>query len=372
MFGACVGSYLNVVIYRLPLGLSTNDPKRSFCPICKKEIPMSRNIPLITWLVQKGKCAECSAPIPVRYFLVELFTALIWVACWWFFAVHTPAPFGAPWYYPPAIAAFFILISTLAISITCIDIDHMIIPAPLTYMGMVAGLAAGALLPHHLGAETMIEGLMASGWGLIAGFGALWLVVLIGKLLFGKKSFDFDKPTEWHLRDANPDDPNDDISFVLDGEDNFWWELFFRKSDKLILNGVADVELDGEKIDTDSMVIQRERVIAGDKEVEIEKLKSLKGTVQSVVIPREAMGMGDVHLLGMIGACLGWQSLLFVILAASLFGIVVHLAARAGLGKPMPFGPSLLAGAVAWVLVGEQTVDWYIKFVNQLAGAPTV
>ena len=68
VLGACVGSFLNVAIYRLPRGLSVNEPKRSFCPGCNKEIPWFRNIPLVTWLVQRGKCAECKGSIPVSLF----------------------------------------------------------------------------------------------------------------------------------------------------------------------------------------------------------------------------------------------------------------------------------------------------------------
>ena len=59
VLGACIGSFLNVCIYRMPLGLSVNEPKRSFCPSCKYQIPLHHNIPLLTWLVLRGKCANC-------------------------------------------------------------------------------------------------------------------------------------------------------------------------------------------------------------------------------------------------------------------------------------------------------------------------
>src|SRR5438094_2219268 len=80
--GAIVGSFLNVCIYRMPLGISVNKPRRSFCPKCKYQIPWYSNLPLITWVAQRGKCRNCGAPISVRYVLVELLTALLFLAVW--------------------------------------------------------------------------------------------------------------------------------------------------------------------------------------------------------------------------------------------------------------------------------------------------
>ena len=64
--GAGIGSFLNVVIYRVPRDISVNNPKRSFCPTCKKQIPMWQNIPLFSWLLLRGKCSACAAPISAR------------------------------------------------------------------------------------------------------------------------------------------------------------------------------------------------------------------------------------------------------------------------------------------------------------------
>jgi prepilin signal peptidase PulO-like enzyme (type II secretory pathway) len=74
--GASVGSFLNVCIYRIPIGLTVMKPERSFCPICRSQIKAFDNIPLVSWLVLRGRCRSCHAPIPLWYFLVELFAAI--------------------------------------------------------------------------------------------------------------------------------------------------------------------------------------------------------------------------------------------------------------------------------------------------------
>src|SRR5215831_11483647 len=81
VFGTIVGSFLNVCIHRMPRGVSIVSPP-SHCPHCGYSIPWYLNVPLVTWLYLRGKCAHCGAPISIRYFLVELLTGLLFLSCW--------------------------------------------------------------------------------------------------------------------------------------------------------------------------------------------------------------------------------------------------------------------------------------------------
>src|SRR6476659_6589503 len=133
VLGAAIGSFLNVCIYRLPRALSVNEPRRSFCPSCKKPIPWQQNLPLLSWLLLRGKCTNCGSRIAFRYFAVELLTALLFLAVWLVF----------PW---PIILVYWVFVSLLLVA-TFIDFEHFIIPDEITIGGTVAGLLASLALP---------------------------------------------------------------------------------------------------------------------------------------------------------------------------------------------------------------------------------
>ena len=140
VLGAAIGSFLNVCIYRLPRDLSVNQPRRSFCPSCKKPIPWYQNLPLLSWLLLRGKCANCGSRIAFRYFAVELLTALLFLAVWLAF----------PW---PIALVYWVFVSLLVVA-TFIDFEHFIIPDEITIGGTVAGVLASVALPALMGEDS--------------------------------------------------------------------------------------------------------------------------------------------------------------------------------------------------------------------------
>lgn len=359
--GACIGSFLNVVIYRVPLGMSVNEPKRSFCPQCCAPISMVRNIPLASWLLLRGKCANCRAPIPFRYFGVELLTALMVTAAWRVF--------------PPVVFLPLAAGIALWIAITFIDAEHLIIPTGLTWGGTAAGLAGSIVWPHlprlaggweraapWIPGAGWAAGLMHSAIGWAAGFFGLWAVVELGKLAFGRKAMTFSDPARWQLRE--PENDTDPLLFEIGDETIAWWDIFYRKTDRLLVDCRA-ILVDGSEVPAGNLVICEEAIELPDGTVkQLADLKSLSGTAVSAVIPREAMGFGDVHLMGMIGAFFGWSGVLFALFASSFYAIVLAIFARIGFGRQLPFGPFLVMGALTWAFGGWKLWAWYFEFLR--------
>jgi leader peptidase (prepilin peptidase)/N-methyltransferase len=136
IIGAVVGSFLNVVIYRVPKGESVVRPGSS-CPACGAKIKPYNNIPILSWFVLRGKCAVCGAPFSIRYPMVELLTALLFAACF--------AKFGMT-----ATSGAYMAFCAALVAVIFIDIDHFIIPDRITLPGIVIGLiCAGTFLPVH-------------------------------------------------------------------------------------------------------------------------------------------------------------------------------------------------------------------------------
>lgn len=358
--GAGIGSFLNVVIYRLPLGISVNNPRRSFCFSCKKQIPWYRNLPLITWVVQRGKCAECGAGISFRYFFVELLTGLL------FYAVfrHFLGPWGFLSTWGPVVLVFWIF-TALLVAGTFIDIDHYILPHSITLGGLGVGLLSSYFVPQIFEEHSGSKAIVISFVSACVGLGILWAVAELGKLAFGKRRFRYESSTPWSI--TQPDEKEPPV-FTAGEETLSWADIFTRASDRLVITGET-VTVNDRTFGAGQTEIRMEtmKVLPSAGEVvsyKLEDVKKIEGKTTEIVIPREAMGFGDVLLIAMIGSFLGWKAVLFTIVAASVLGSVFAMVTRL-IGKTewsakIPFGPYLAAGAMIWLFYGVQFLEWYL------------
>ena len=362
--GAGIGSFLNVVIYRLPLGISVNNPKRSYCPSCKYQIPMWQNIPLLSWLLLRGKCANCGGKISMRYFWVELLTGVLFYMVF----LKVIGDYAEPWpfikVWGPQVLCLWVFVSLLVAG-TFIDIDHFILPHSITIGGAVVGVLSAWWVPALVEQETHTHGLIISLASAALGLGGLWLVVELGKLAFGRKKFVFEKEQEWQVTQPDENEP----PVVVFGEQKFdWADLFMRASDRMVVS-CHSLQVNERSFGavTAELWVDKLKVREGSnlEEFDLEGVTTLRAKTTQVVIPREAMGFGDVLFLMMIGAFTGWQAVLFTILAASVLGTVfavIHrVTGRAEWGAKIPFGPYLAMGAVLWIFYGPLVVDWYIS-----------
>lgn len=240
VLGLFVGSFLNVCIYRLPIG-RTVLWGRSHCPHCDRQIRAWENIPIVSWLALRGGCAGCGARIGLKYPLVELVTALLFA--------------GAAWLYGPTLLLVpRLLFACAMVVLFMIDLEHRILPNVITLPGIVTGLAFSLFLPP--------------------GFrDALLGAVVCSLLLFGM------------------------------------------------------------------------------------------GEVVSRALGKEALGFGDVKMIAMMGAFLGWQLTLVSLFLASALGSVIGIglvAITKNRDYLIPLGSFLAIGAIAAAAVGQPLLDWYI------------
>ncbi len=239
--GTCIGSFLNVCIYRLPVSESIVFPK-SKCPKCSQPIRWYDNIPVLSYIMLRGRCRECRVRIPVRYTVVEITTGLCALAVYKSYGLTLPA------------ICYFIFIAALIVVIF-IDIDHKIIPNTITLPGIPICFLLSFGIPDVTWKASLI--------GILAGGGSLFLVA--------------------------------------------------------------------------------------------------KG--YQIVTHKDGMGGGDIKLLAMMGAFIGWQGVLFTIYVSSILGTVVGVIVMIAAGKnfkyAIPFGPFLSIGAITYIFFGDAVTQWY-------------
>ena len=364
-FGCIVGSFLNVVIYRLPREMSVASPP-SHCPQCNYTIPWHQNIPLITWLWQRGKCVSCELPIPVRYFLVELLTGLAFLGAW--LLVHCQFAGGPdPFITKPIIAALvtLALVTLLGglIASTFIDLEHFIIPDDLTKGGMVAGVVFSLAAPQLHGAYLGTEigrgtALLYSLLGMTCGGAIIYAVVRMGKALFGKQTFSSEEPVRvtfaTHAMHMETEGDEEDTELLYE-------EIFYRSGDTITLHA-EHVELLDRCLWDQHIAITAESARIGQEEFEPDDIPHMEVTTTKVIVPREAMGFGDVKFMAAIGAFLGWQATVFSLMFSAVMGAIVGtliMATRKDNANIIPYGPYIALAAVIWIFGGYQLWDWW-------------
>ena len=347
-FGAVVGSFLNVCVHRMPREESIVLPP-SHCPQCNQRIRWSDNIPLASYLVLRGRCRHCGARISPRYFVVELLTAVLFLLIWNQFK-------GG---YPVLCPIYWVLVAGL-IAGSFIDFEHYIIPNEITVGGVVVGFLASMAVPslQHEAAHGLAA--LRSLGGILAGGLVLFLIAEFGKLLFGRLRVPLPQDTMIVIGDNKLKLPDEEIA---------WPDLFSRSSDRIRFEAtrlkLADKEFNGATV-----IVREDSITINGEQQPLANVGRIEATTNMIVIPREAMGLGDVKLLAGIGAFLGWQAAVFAIFLSSTVGSLVSLALIA-VGKKefqsrIPYGPYIALGAVVWIFAQDQLLGMFAVYLSDM------
>lgn len=350
IFGCMVGSFLNVCIHRLPLGQSIVTPP-SHCPHCKYSIPWYLNVPLVTWFYLRGKCRNCGAPISIRYFLVELLTGLVFLGCW--------LAFGHRSVWVALISAGFLAGLIVA---TFIDFEHFIIPDQITIGGMVVGFICSALVPALHGQTSVAGSMKQSLIGMGLGAGLIYGILRMGKLLFGRHRIKLPADSRILFTETTVRLPDSEIAYE---------DLFYRQSDTISLQAQT-LELVDRCYKDVKVRISPARLEIGQEQLNPEDVLVLEAVSAEIVLPREAMGLGDVKFMGAIGAFLGWQAIIFSLVISSLIGSIVGvllvILRKRALSSRLPYGPYIALAAAIWIFAGPALIEWYRNIMLGMAG----
>jgi leader peptidase (prepilin peptidase)/N-methyltransferase len=331
LFGTTAGSFLNVVIHRMPRGESVVRPP-SHCPKCGQRIHLLQNLPILSWLLLRGRCAGCRQPISPRYIAVEALTGFLFVAAWIHYGEVSP---GA------AIAASVLLAGFVAA--TFIDFEHFIIPDEITLGGIGAGFLLSLAGPELHRVSTLAEAMRSSGLGIAVGGGVVYLVLRMGKLLFGRERIEIAPGTRLVFHENGVRLPDREMPFE---------EIFYRESDTIVVEGLR-VELSDRCYPAAEIRLSPKKLLVGGDEMDPEGEPYLSAAADSLSLPREAMGLGDVKFMAAIGAFLGWKATLFSLMFSSVLGAVVGVGliavGRQHWSGRLPYGPYIAVAATAWV-----------------------
>ena len=305
---------------------------------------------MLSWVALRARCPDCGCVIVARYFLVEVLTSALFA----WLALRFGSGFdGAALL---LFGAYATLVGLLVVA-TFVDLEHFIIPDEVSLGGVVAGVIWSSLAPQMHAEAGFMGGAFASLLGGFAGYGILWIVVELGRLVFGRRRLRFDKPVlvRWERIGF-------DALINVDGEAIPWSEFFFRGTESLRMEVVSG-DCDGSVLERGVWKWSLNSLHSGTCSFDLNGVSKISATVTEMVIPREVMGFGDVKLLAAIGAFLGWRAVLFALFAGatvgSVLGLVGALMGRREWSARIPFGPYLALGALVWLAAGPQCLSWY-------------
>jgi leader peptidase (prepilin peptidase)/N-methyltransferase len=372
-FGCCIGSFLNVVIYRLPRDKSIVTPPSS-CPACGKHIRFYDNIPLVSWLILGRKCRYCRAPISPRYFVIELLTALVFIGVFILY-FHTDLRPDVPSFLQGGWLIYLVTIIMLAafIAASAIDLELWIIPVSICWFVTVVGLIASALgvyiiEPSKINSFVLLPTTKAAfindvAIASITAGAAIGLAISLLLLVTGlvKRSYESED-----LQDLS------DKQQKSSGEQDFNHRLEICREIIFLLPIFVCAAVAYLLISRQSWWVNfsQQPVIAG-------LLGSFWGyfvgcgivwatrIFGTLAFGKEAMGLGDVHLMGAAGAVIGAPFVLVAFFIAPFFGLAwVAFQMFFKKIRQIPYGPFLSLGVFAVMILHDKILN-YLNFMFQ-------
>ena len=378
-FGACVGSFLNVVIYRLPREKSLVSPP-SACPACNTPIRFYNNIPLFSWLILRGKCPDCKEPISYRYFLVELLTAAlfggIYLCFFWFglrdvgMSGQSPMQqfFGGGWLF----YGVTMTLSAVFLAASAIDLELFIIPLELCWFVTLVGLvgsAAARFVPGTEAIDLFPDVAESPKTAAVALGGTIGLIISLIGLFTGliKPSYEMDEQEE-----------SDDIDSVKHAGNN---EPEYNDRHEVLKEIVFLVPViigAGVALKITQLPSVSEKWVSF---IEFPVISGLLGSLAgymagcavvwatrifgTLAFNKEAMGLGDVHLMGAAGAVIGAKWVVLAFFLAPFFGILwAFYQAIFKKMRQIPYGPFLFLGVFAVIIFH----DWIQNVLTNYYG----
>ena len=240
------------------------------------------------------------------------------------------------------------------IAATFIDFEHFIIPDQITLGGVAVGFLVSAALPTLHDFDKPTDSLMSSGFGILVGAGSVFAVLQLGKLLFGKVRMPLEEDESATFTESALHLPNEVVPYE---------EIFFRNSDTIRLYAKR-VELIDRCYTDLNVALSPKQLIIGNESFDPETVPFLKAETDELVIPREAMGFGDVKFMAAIGAFVGWQGALFSLMASAVVGAVVGVVliaiGRRDWSARLPYGPYISLAAVIWIFFREPILGTWL------------